>query len=137
MPDTVQSVIDHIAAIPGIAAHVDSRIWVNNTIPQTVGYDPSQGVAILIAPRGGGPGYAPVLSGQNSLRVYGPNRPAIVAVCDILTVTGQGFHSRFVKSVQDVIWVHDNEPDTNWLIAYSFWTLHISLSALGVQQWGQ
>lgn len=137
MPDSVQSLIDHVAAISGITPLVGPRIWVNNTIPREVDYDPSQGVAILIGGRGGGPRYAPVLSGQHSLRVYGPSRAAIVQVCDRLTLYGNGFHTRYVRSVLDVLWVHDNEPDTLWLIAYSFWSLHIGLDALGVEQWVQ
>lgn len=125
--DTDQLLIDHFGDATAIADLVGSRIWVDNTIPDEVEYNPGQGAAILLHRRGGRRSYVDGLRDPGvSIRVYGPSREAIRAVCDQIDLR-HAVGGRSV-SVIDVEWQDDSEPSTGWLFSYSFWTMRLQVA---------
>jgi hypothetical protein len=125
MSATIQIMIDFFGTRPAVAALVESRIWVDDTPPEAVAYDPSQGPAIVITGRGGAPAYVPGLKDPAvAVRVYGFDRAEIRAVCDEIDKI-HATPAPYCHGVMDVYWQDQTDPALGWPFAFSLWTLHI------------
>lgn len=125
--DQVQLIIDYFSR-EAITDLVGSRIWVRNTIPKEVEYNPGQGPAIVISRRGGVRPYVDGLRDpRTSIRVYGQTADQIRAVCDLIDELHASQGIRAIMVI-DVEWQDDQDPSTGWLFSFALATMRLRIA---------